>query len=287
MRNYLLLFAACIGVIFANNRFLFARTSISDNNAYPEFCRKAAKNPKIFNNFKQDPIYSEILEHATYNQGKVYLNIVRKQTPEFLYLLNLFRQNDRIGNPKLFAYEDAGLFSPTTLRYMKVASDLKKLFGSLDDLRIIEIGGGYGGQCTIIHQIFKPKSYTIVDLPGPLALTAKYLQKQQIHTVVLQQPNQVKPNETYDLIISNYAFSECNRAVQEEYITKILGKSKKGYLTNNWTNESPKLNSYTKSQLIAKLQSMRKNCRVLPEVPLTHANNYILIWEDKPMMIKK
>ena len=49
-------------------------------------------------------------------------------------------------------------------------SDLRALLGSLDDLDIIEIGGGYGGQCFVTSVVHSPKSYTLVDLEPCLAL---------------------------------------------------------------------------------------------------------------------
>ena len=39
--------------------------------------------------------------------------------------------------------------------------------------------------------------------------------------------------ENYDLIISNYAFSELPRKLQKMAYTKILSKSKNGYMINN------------------------------------------------------
>lgn len=258
----------------------FAKSSMSDDNKYPKFCRIAAQNPVIFQNFKRDPFYNTILEHVTFEQGKQYLKIVQKQSPEFLTQLELFRQNDLVGNPRAYKYPGVGFFSPTTLRYMKVASDLKKLFGSLDNLRIIEIGGGYGGQCAILTRLFKVKSYTIVDLQGPLALTARYLQAQGNFSVELLQPEEVTSNdEPYDLVISNYAFSECNREVQTDYLQKILVRSKMGYLTCNYTPMAKKLKSYKKDELVKAVTQSGKSCKVMKEEPYTYDNNYILTWK--------
>ena len=66
-------------------------------------------------------------------------------------LFHRFRENDRLGSPLTCDYDACGRFSPTTLRYAKVYSDLMRLFRDLDGQRIIEIGGGYGGQCFVIH----------------------------------------------------------------------------------------------------------------------------------------
>ena len=44
-------------------------------------------------------------------------------------------------------------------------------------------------------------------------------------------------NVEIDLVISNYAFSECNYETQDIYIDKILSKSKRGYITHNNSEE--------------------------------------------------
>jgi len=50
-----------------------------------------------------------------------------------------------------------------------------ELFGLLDDAKIVEIGGGYGGQCKIIYDCFEPISYLMIDLGELLKLQEKYL----------------------------------------------------------------------------------------------------------------
>ena len=88
------------------------------------------------------------------------MRIALDQTPSFVSLLDRFRENDRYGKPETCSYGEHGLFSPTTLRYIKVASDISQLFGSLDGLRIIEIGSGYGGQCFVATTAFEPAKYS-------------------------------------------------------------------------------------------------------------------------------
>ena len=53
-------------------------------------------------------------------------------------------------------------------------------------------------------------------------------------------------NIEIDLVISNYAFSECNYETQDVYIDKILSKAKRGYLTHN---TAPERQSRTESKI--------------------------------------
>ena len=201
---------ACI-IVCCSATHLLAKTSASDDGSYPVFCHNAANDPAIFRNFKQYSVYTKILEHVTREQGTSYIEIALRQSPDFRFYLDIFKENDRIGNPSVYEYGEFGVFSPTTLRYMKVASDLKKHFGDLNNMRIVEIGGGYGGQCLILSKLFSLGSYTIIDLPGPLELTKKYLEALGVMNVQYVPSDSVSKMAPYDLFLSNYAFSECKK----------------------------------------------------------------------------
>ena len=90
----------------------------------------------------------------------------------------------------------------------------------------------------------------------------------------LNQSQQVK----FDLVISNYAFSELPSHIQKTYIQKVLGNAKKGYLTMN----SGRGESRTDRKLkIEDLRDLLPNFEVFEERPLTNQNNYIIVWGHK------
>ena len=132
-------------------------TSLSDNQLYPHFCLQASNDLRIFNTFRRNFVYNEILEHASEEQGKAYLEQITK-CPDILKKIDKFKANDLFENPEIFEYQYTGKISPTTLRYIKVLSDLKNLFGNLDGFNICEIGVGYGGQCRVINCYFNPNT---------------------------------------------------------------------------------------------------------------------------------
>ena len=265
---------ACV-IVCCSATHLLAKTSASDDGSYPIFCHEAANDPSLFTNFKRCSVYTKVLEHVTHEQGKLYLEIALRQSPDFLPYLDMFRENDRIGSPHVYKYGEFGIFSPTTLRYMKVASDLKKHFGTLNNMRIVEIGGGYGGQCLILSKIFAFDSYTIIDLPGPLELTKKYLESHGITNVHYVPSNAVSKMAPYDLVLSNYAFSECEKEFQDEYLEKILRLGARGYLTCNYSTST----TYSKAELFEKLHTTFPAVTEVPEEPLTGSNNYIIVWK--------
>jgi len=161
--------------------------------------------------------------------------------------------------------------SPTTLRYVKVLSDLMHLFGTLDDLDIVEIGGGYGGQCKIIYDVASPNSYTIVDLPEVMELQKKYLYYNGIDEVQFGIPSWM---HHYDLCIANYSFTEVDRQFQDLYKEKIIAISRRGYITCNFLDQRAD-GSMSKAEILA----MKPNAIVLPEQPLTGRDNLIYTWD--------
>ena len=249
------------------------RTSLSDNIDYPAFCALANRDEGLFAEFKRHPTYNAILEHVTEEQGAAYLEIIIAEHPKLLPYFDRFRENDKWGNPIMFDYQPHGRLSPTTLRYIKVLGDLIANFGSLADMDLVEIGGGYGGQCKTIDAFCGFRSYTLVDLGPCLSLAEKYLDKHQVKNVQYRTFEDLFPTGHYDLVISNYAFSECSRRVQETLWEKALSVSARGYLTCN--EISPRrFKPFSQSELRSRLP----DAKVLPEEPPTHPDNYILLW---------
>ncbi len=145
---------------------------------------------------------------------------------------------------------------------------------SLDNLRICEVGVGYGGQSRVINAIFTPKSYDFVDLSPVLKLTKKYLSYYKLECELNFIDIEHLEHKEYDLFISNYAFSELNRKIQEIYTNVLIKHSKYGYITYN--DISPdSLKSY-KVQEYATL--FDKEIKVYEEIPNTHFRNKIILW---------
>ncbi len=275
------LFSAFFILAFYTSAYCQIPTSTTDDNLYPEFCAQAAQNEALFSQFKRHPIYVSVLEHVTFEQGRKYLDEIKRQTPELLDQIDLFKKNDQIGNPKTYFYKETGMISPTTLRYLKIASDLKKQFGNLDHFSIIEIGGGYGGQCKIIADLFHFKKYTIIDLEGPLLLTQRFLHEMNVRNVEFATPDESTFQETFDLVISNYAFSECTFQTQKYYIEHILSHSKRGYLTCNVVplNRPQGFLYAIKPTILDQLTRYQIPWEEHAENPQTHPCNYLIIWK--------
>jgi hypothetical protein len=255
--------------------FAGQKSSISDVAGYKNACLKGKNNMA---NFKSDANYTAILEHVSYAQGLEYLNYIKNNYSSLLSQIDKFKRNDLIGNPSQFVYPSIGKISPTTLRYIKIAGDLQFFFGNLENKQIVEIGGGYGGQAYILSQLYNLERYSLIDLAEALALQDKYLSQLNVSHECIQT-NELDQIEPYNLVVSNYAFTECNRAVQEEYLEKVIAKASNGYMICNQITQGTGIAALSKDELIIALSNLGFNVKLLDENPNTHSGNYLLVFQ--------
>lgn len=251
--------------------------SESDHGPYVAFVQLALRDYRVFSRFKQNPHYRLILENVSEDEGRSYLEILKRAAPDFIESVERFKENDLIGAPTTYDYDGLGRISPTTLRYMKVASDLRCLFGADIGRTIAEIGVGYGGQLLVNDRVFKMERCDLFDLTPVLALASKYLEAHILNCAYRTTTlNQHTGNETYDLVISNYAFAELPSKLQLKYVEKVISKSRRGYLTmNSGMPDSP----FQRDKLsLENLRDCMPPFEVLPETPLSAPGCYIIAW---------
>lgn len=137
-------------------------------------------------------------------------------------------------------------------QYEAVLNRLVDLFGPLDGMHIIEIGGGYGGQAKAICDRFKVRTYTIIDLPEVCELQRRFL-----HGYNIRITSGIEWH-CYTLVISNYALSEIpNNSV---YMRNIVDNSQHGYITCN-------------TDFVNIPYANR-----MPDIPGERETNYVLWW---------
>lgn len=249
------------------------KTSVSDDGRYPPLCARAAEDDEVFAHFKRQKVYQRILEHPYKEMGWIYLAAIVQDHSMLVSFLDRFRENDVLGDPVTFDYGYYGRFSPTTLRYIEVLGQLVDTFDFLTDMDIVEIGAGYGGQAFMIDRYCRFRSYTIIDLAPCLSLARKYLYLHRVPDVRFWTAADIPGWVGFDLVISNFAFSECARSIQEFYLERILKKSSCGYLTCN--NVDPSLKTFSQGELLKRLPG----ARATHERPPVRRGNYIVTWQ--------
>ena len=220
---------------------------------YTKFCSQIVNNEKSFSTFRRDPRYTYMLEHVNQNHGARYLDEVLKKFKKYITLINWsgVHANDKFGQPQKCNYAhklakhvklDNYLFSPTTLRYLHIGLDVLQRHIN-KQLNIVEIGGGYGGQCWLIFVLaplfnVEITSYTILDLYYPTLVQDKYLRKMggdmnKIMCITVDK----YVNQPVDLLISNFALSEIQTEYQKCY-ADIVSQSDHGYFLWNRVDTS-------------------------------------------------
>jgi len=252
--------------------------SDSQNRFYVQSVKNINKYPRKFKKFRRIYDYREILEHVDYNLGNAYLSRIKMNENEILNFTDKFIENDKIGNPRRYNYAGIGMISPTTLRYISVATDLRRIFGKKGMDHVAEIGGGYGGQASILNKIDWFNQYSIYDLEDVQFLIKKFLKSQNMNNVLF--PSIKNPNESnYDLVISNYAFSELPKELQLVYMEKILLRSKNGYLIMN-SGRSNRTHRSNGKMSLAEIKNFIPNLDILEENPITGPDNYVIFWKS-------
>lgn len=255
-------------------------TSITDNFEYRALCKAAAEDTAVFDIFRSSVIYNKVLEHVSKEQGQEYLDIIRNNQ-DFWYDTNdwiNFQQNDLYGMPKTYEYfleADVKMYlSPTTIRYAKVLQDIVRLFDCKQIRSVAEIGIGYGGQARLAMDYLDIPIYYLIDIPEVTELASVFLNKfENKGRFVLCDGTQSMEVREYDFLISNYAFSELTRDVQESYMQSVILHSRAGYMI--WNNLSNALfGGYSVEELIDKIP----DSEILDEIPLTSPANKLIVW---------
>jgi hypothetical protein len=183
--------------------------------------------------FKSNKTYQTILEHTDIFNGIEYLDCIKNEFGNIYsnnkdFLIELCVKNDKYGKSIKSNIPSFTSCSPSNLRYiyhsLLILTNIKN--NKLYDTDIVEIGGGYGGLCFFIHNLAKIfnitiKSYSIFDIKEASILQKRYLKLLDLDV------NTYHINDKWELhknsyLISNYAFSEIPRILQEEYTSKIL-----------------------------------------------------------------
>jgi hypothetical protein len=190
--------------------------------------------------FKGNSEYRRILEHVSQEEGQRYLNAIKQFTPMSLEDIRSFSTlNDSIGGP-IKSVIDGLFISPTNLRYIFHSHLIIEHLYSLNiqNIDIVEVGGGYGGLCLALHYFadkynIKIRTYTIIDLTEPSRLQKIYLS--QLHPSnninfvdAITFGSNIQISNMF--LISNYGFSELSDSLQKEYIDKLFPKVSHGFM---------------------------------------------------------
>lgn len=238
---------------------------------FKDVCISAIENDNVFNTFKQNSKFCTVIGNDVLDKNisdKIYNNLFEGNLIT-IEELHKYKSNDLIGSPHLYEYDHIGKISPGTIYFANILKELRKYFGSLSNHRIVEIGGGYGGQAKIILDS-GVISYTLIDIDPTLQLCKKYLSNFSYNNVEFVKADSIKIN-SYDTVISNWCLSEFDKEGMSFYIESIIKHCSQGYfLMNTWDDR--------REYLLSEMRKYFTYVQTFEEFPKTHQNNnWILI----------
>ena len=245
--------------------------------AYVRNVRGFVNNDSRFARFRRVYNYREILEHVSRIQGLAYLDKINALGGLKESKWTQIKRNDLVGNPRLYKYSEIGKTSPTTIRYVSVAKEIESCFDMEKIKQVVEIGAGYGGQCAVLGTLHANLRFTLIDLPDVLMLVTKFLTNIGVDNPIETKTLSELEDKSYDLLISNYAFSEMPRSLQLEFVDRVLLKSQRGFMIMNSGRENNTSRSNGKLTL-SELQMLIPEIIILEEKPKTGPDNYVISW---------
>ena len=252
-------------------------SSISDNNEYLSIVIAASESEAVFSKFRANRQYRKILEHVTKYIGHQYLQEIRGLSLQYKEILNKVSQIDKLGGPLRYRYSKVGRLSPTTIRYVYVHLKLIELFGNIQNLKIVEIGGGFGGQAAVSTLLSPSLDWNIYDLPQVLRLQKKFICETNAQNKVSYFSGFDVVKTHGDLLISNYALSEISRKLQLTYFANVIQNCPKGYMAWNLISEKE-----GDGLSVCEVLGLIPNSVAIEEYPLTNKGNKIIAWGILP-----
>jgi hypothetical protein len=253
--------------------------SDSQEGFYLQAVKKFLTDPNEFKKFRRDFNYREILEHVSYKLGKEYLLYGELKFPNFVEAVKKYTYLDDVGAPIKFHYTGIGKCSPTLIRYVYTAFEIRREIDFASVNSVAEIGVGYGGQFAVLQGECKLGSYIIYDLPEVVLLTKKYVEFSSIPNVLKVGDFNASVQPIFDMVISNYAFSELPRGIQEVYLKNVISKASRGYMIMN-SGRTNHTGRSTGKMSLSEISSYLPQMRIIEENPLTSPDNYIIVWDS-------
>ena len=219
--------------------------------------------------WKRDPDVNEMLEHLRKDYAVVYLESIRKVLTD-AQVTAIAARNDAYGGARVENINGV-VSSPSSIRYIAHSIEICQQIQrkGLSDVKIVEVGGGYGGLAVILGEVAQImgvsiSKYIIYDLPGVVRLQQYYLSQYTLpYPVVWKEASRFGAdleNEAGLFLVSNYCLSEISNTYRLLYLSNLIPKIAGGYFAWNWGSK----------------EGLPAHADIQPEIPDTGKGNTIV-----------
>ncbi|CAB4335618.1 unannotated protein [freshwater metagenome] len=269
-----------------------ARSVTGSDSEWRDACEAAGSSIQSLSQFRRWPVFVFHVEGTPRIGGELLAQRLLRN-PMFTKSLPTISKTEEFGSPLnliSIPFESKTFkLSPTTLRYSNNCLNAIALFGlQIFQNQIIEIGGGYGGECKVFNDISrsitkedKDLNWTVYDLPSSTALIRKWVEfssyKVQFGSIYAE-PKKISHDS---MIISNGAISEMRDELLEDYFTNLILPAKYGYFITNFETHSSPYGGWTTEMFLNRLIAAgKKDAKVLPShkyLSFTDSGNSTLV----------
>jgi hypothetical protein len=230
------------------------KSSVSGNLPWISFCAAYADGTINSDSFRRYRAVRDIVETACPTEARHYIKLIRKWGEGYLRdpkVIAIDGWGDPIRCPR-FLLGTRRPFSPTTLRYLATALWLQRSGKISSGEKIVEIGVGFGG-LVAMNRIVSQCQTVLVDLPQVEKAAARML-----HETGLDLSAETSPDcdlSTIPMVVSNYAFTELNRSLQDQLLERYLRHAKHGLIVSNAAIFASKIGGRTDDELVSWLRN--------------------------------
>lgn len=207
-------------------------SSISCNLPWAEACGMMAEGRLGSHDFRRLRAVKSVVETVGLSDARFYAGRIRQWGADWLAHPAVAAIDDW-GNPMRGPRLLLGTmrpFSPTTLRYLATALWLRRS-GKLEDRgHIVEIGVGFGGLAAM-NALVSGARTMMVDLPQVERTAMRMLAETRLEGYGVTSDAAIPAS--IPLVVSNYAFTELNAALQDLYLEKYLKRARHGVIVSN------------------------------------------------------
>jgi hypothetical protein len=246
---------------------------------WEDHLEKILQNKISFQTFRQDPQVLRMIGLST-DFNLIYHDLVKDCFNN--NVVKKILEIDNIGIPSESLYSDRPRISTVTLRYIYYALKVISLLDNSKPLKILEIGGGYGGFSSIFHLLaeaseIKINNYGLYDRPKIQKFQKYYIDKAYPNNqVTLYDCFDLKLEDSFDIIVSFYALGEFSSSIRNSYIDKVINKINKGYII--WNPHLDEGNQVYTPESDNSLKLITHDIKVNKEYPLTSERNLEILW---------
>jgi hypothetical protein len=229
-------------------------SSISASMPWASICSAFADGRRESHNFRRNVAVRDVVETAGPVEGRFYARRIHEWGNEWLgdpavTKIDTWGDPIRWPGPLLGT---PGAFSPTTLRYLATALWLKNSGYLTHGLDVIEIGVGFGGLAAM-NALVSGTITTLVDLPQVEHAAMRMLAENDLSRHArLSDGHGADPAH---LVVSNYAFTELSRDVQNDYFEKHIRRASHCVIISNAAVFSGSIGGRTDDDLMAWFRS--------------------------------